>query len=110
MIIDHKKHAKIWKRKEIGVRIPKDQVCLELISKVGTPLLCAGVHKTDEESFSVGHVFAENKNLIDFMVAAGERNAESSTIVDLTKEPAVILREGAGDIDILQEFIELSEE
>ena len=30
---------------------------------------------------------------IDFMVAAGERNAESSTIVDLTKEPAVIVRE-----------------
>jgi tRNA threonylcarbamoyl adenosine modification protein (Sua5/YciO/YrdC/YwlC family) len=43
MILEHKnRSAKTWKRRQIGVRIPSDDICREIMEELGKPLLCAG--------------------------------------------------------------------
>ena len=48
MVLEHKnRSAKTWKRRQIGIRIPSDDVCREIIEELGKPLLCAGDMQTN---------------------------------------------------------------
>lgn len=48
-IVDHKKHMRRWKRKEIGVRIPFDPVCSYLTSHLLEPLISGSVPEFGED-------------------------------------------------------------
>jgi len=107
MILEHKKHT--WKRKEIGVRIPNDPVCLSILNDLETPLLVYGVpreSKGEMQPFDPALAYDRWEAMVDFVVMNGLReDGHSTTVVDMTKETPEMLREGDGDFERIEEFV-----
>ena len=88
-----------WKRSEIGVRIPADAVCTSLLEQLDEPLLCSTV-PTDEDSgeqlicdLQLGETWCTS---VDFVLDAGPRPLDGSTVYDLREEEPALVREGIG--------------
>jgi len=86
-------------QKTIGVRIPDNQIALELVRTLGRPILSASVN-TLEGDYVVDPRELETvyRNEVDLVIDAGPRESEVSTIVDFSEGTAVIIREGKGEI------------
>lgn len=90
------------RRTTVGVRIPDSPVAIALSRELGRPLLSTSVPKSNDEFFTDPHEIAKKfGNQIDLILDAGPMSNQPSTIVDFTKDPPQIIREGAGDIDNL---------
>jgi len=88
------------RRRTVGVRVPDRPACQALISRLGTALL--GVSARDEQGQVIGSedgLSHQYHYLVDYFLAAGDIDSESSTIIDLTISPPEVVREGKGKID-----------
>jgi tRNA threonylcarbamoyl adenosine modification protein (Sua5/YciO/YrdC/YwlC family) len=93
------------KKKTVGIRIPNNTICLEIVKQLGNPLMSTSVHDDDEiiEYTTDPELIHEKyKNLVDIVIAGGYGNNEASTIVDCTNGDFTILRQGMG---ALEEFL-----
>eukprot|EP00310_Coccolithus_braarudii_P025889 CAMPEP_0183332524 /NCGR_PEP_ID=MMETSP0164_2-20130417/1666_1 /TAXON_ID=221442 /ORGANISM="Coccolithus pelagicus ssp braarudi, Strain PLY182g" /LENGTH=225 /DNA_ID=CAMNT_0025501263 /DNA_START=127 /DNA_END=804 /DNA_ORIENTATION=+ len=95
--------GKRTKRRELGIRVPDDPVLAQMLAQLDEPLLCSTVPTSEEGSQLVCHSPADEDGaswcrLVDFIVDAGERPVDSSTIYDLTEGELVLVREGAGTL------------
>ena len=92
----------ISKRKTVGIRVPDNTICLNLIKELGHPILNTSV--SDE-----GGGFTSDPDIIkdrygdrvDLILEGGISGLELSTVVDLTEDHPVVVREGAGDISMI---------
>jgi tRNA threonylcarbamoyl adenosine modification protein (Sua5/YciO/YrdC/YwlC family) len=90
------------KRKTVGIRVPNNKICLALIKELGHPILNASVTDTDGEIINDPEYINElYQNQVDAILAGGRSILGLSTILDLTEEPPVVVREGAGDISMI---------
>ena len=81
----------------LGVRMPKSALCLEIISQVGVPILgpSANFHGAPTP-FRFQDLDRELVRLVDFVVASGECSSkQASTVIDCSVAPWKILRQGA---------------
>lgn len=95
---------KLWsKRKTVGIRMPDHNVCKLLASGLGNPIVTTSTtNRLGEpivDPFEIKNVF---NSQVDLMLASGNVNAQPSSVIDLSGEEPVILREGVGDISIFQ--------
>ena len=91
------------KRRTVGIRIPNDPVCLALLSELDGPLLCSSVRTEDDSFWNVPAAISQAYgNRLDFVVDAGERLAEPSTIIDLSEGEPHIVRSGKGDMSLFE--------
>ncbi len=87
------------KRREIGIRIPADPVCQTLINELQSPLLCTSVRTPADSFWNIpAEIEASFGKRLDFVVDAGERFAEPSSVISLCDSTPHIIREGKGDI------------
>ncbi len=89
----------IFKRKQIGIRVPDDEICHLLTRTLGNPIINTSVPLWGEKILNSGeaiHDYFEKK--IDSVLDIGVLVSEQSTIVDLTSEPFEIIRQGKGEI------------
>ncbi len=92
----------VQKRTTIGVRVPDSQVTRRLVEALGRPLLSTSVPKGADDFFTVPQEIAENyEHEISLIFDGGVMPNLPSTVIDFSKEPPEILREGAGDVDAL---------
>jgi L-threonylcarbamoyladenylate synthase len=77
-------------------RIPNNTYCLDLLSEIKTPLVSTSVNFRNQHPLtdyhSINNEFADRVDAIFFMNE--NENTGASTLVDLTKKPPKILREG----------------
>lgn len=88
------------RRRTVGIRVPDRPACQALITRLGTALL--GVSARDEQGQVIGTMDGLDHHyhhLVDYLFDAGDIYSESSTIIDLTKSPPELIREGKGKID-----------
>ncbi|HEX4516954.1 MAG TPA: L-threonylcarbamoyladenylate synthase [Polyangiaceae bacterium] len=90
------------KRRQIGIRVPANEICLALTRALGHPIASttaqrAGDEKPHVDPREVDYAFPGLALVID----GGAGGELPSTIVDLTTAPPEIIREGAGPIDSL---------
>eukprot|EP00471_Norrisiella_sphaerica_P004055 CAMPEP_0184485660 /NCGR_PEP_ID=MMETSP0113_2-20130426/7239_1 /TAXON_ID=91329 /ORGANISM="Norrisiella sphaerica, Strain BC52" /LENGTH=270 /DNA_ID=CAMNT_0026867201 /DNA_START=233 /DNA_END=1045 /DNA_ORIENTATION=- len=109
LVVEHKEHKKVWRRKEIGVRIPNEPIVIELLKQLDSPVLCSSVPTSRDSKILATdgqHVTEVWSHCVDFIIDAGERNSEPSTVVDMTDEDGSIkiIREGAGKLDALKSY------
>ncbi len=92
------------RRKTIGLRIPGNPVCLELLRRFGQPLLNTSLKlPDDEEILSDPDDFRKKLgNQVDLIIDGGILPSKPSTMVDLTGDTPEILRVGAGDPEVFQ--------
>ncbi|OKH13640.1 threonylcarbamoyl-AMP synthase [Fischerella major NIES-592] len=97
------------KRKTTGIRVPNHKVCLELLSALGNPIISTSAHLPPDETnngilgveeeqiLSRVELFDRLEGLVDLIVDTGEQpNYEVSTILDLTGEEPMMIRQGLG--------------
>ncbi len=97
------------KRKTTGIRVPNHKVCLELLSVLGNPIISTSAHlppdETNNGTFGVEEekilsrveLFDRLEGLVDVIVDTSEEPSyEVSTILDLTGEEPIMIRQGLG--------------
>ncbi|HUN64705.1 MAG TPA: L-threonylcarbamoyladenylate synthase [Bacteroidota bacterium] len=89
----------ISKRKTVGIRVPDNSICQMLVSELGHPLLNASVPDAGEDIVTDPEsIFESLGDRVDLMLGGGPGGQEFSTILDLTEDRPVVVREGAGDV------------
>lgn len=89
------------KRKTVGIRIPNHQIPLELVNRLGNPILTTSLKDSDEviEYTTDPELIYENyKHLVDAVIDGGVCGNIPSTIVDCSGDEPIILREGLGEL------------
>lgn len=78
----------------LGVRIPNNDIALNLVKALGRPITSTSANKTGEPTkFSVEDILKDIE--VDYVLDGGVLKDHASTIIDLTGEDIKILREGA---------------
>ncbi len=93
------------KKKTVGIRIPNNLICLEIVKHLGNPIMSTSVHDDDEiiEYTTDPELIHEKyQDIVDIVIAGGYGNNEASTIVDCTEGEYTVLRQGLG---IIEEFL-----
>jgi len=86
-------------KKTVGIRIPNNNIVLEIVKEFGSPLLTTSVHDEDEilEYTTDPELIHENFNeIVDLVIDGGYGQNVPSTIVDCTTEEPEIIRQGIG--------------
>lgn len=91
------------KRKTIGVRVPQHPVAHALLAELGEPMLSATLQfPGDDAPLSEGEDIRDRlERQLDLILDAGHCGIEPSTVIDLSGKAPVVLRVGAGDIEVL---------
>ncbi len=92
---------KIYKnRKEVGIRIPDNNIIRTLVSELGNPILTMSIHDEDEviEYTTDPELIAEKyENIADIIIDGGFGGIEPSTIIDCRGDEPEIIRQGKGE-------------
>lgn len=95
---------KVFKnRKTIGVRIPNNNIALKMVEKLGNPIISTSIYDEDEileYTTDPELIFQKWKNLVDVVIDGGYGGNVASTVVDLTLNPPVILRQGLEEFEL----------
>ncbi|MCS3902894.1 tRNA threonylcarbamoyl adenosine modification protein (Sua5/YciO/YrdC/YwlC family) [Methylohalomonas lacus] len=91
------------KRKTIGIRIPADNVARGLLAELGGPLMTTSLVLPDAENplSDPEDIRAQLDHALDFIMAAGARSLEQTTVLDLVDGEPVLVRQGLGDVAAL---------
>jgi tRNA threonylcarbamoyl adenosine modification protein (Sua5/YciO/YrdC/YwlC family) len=86
------------KRRTIGLRVPDHAVALALLAELGEPLMSTSlIMPGDDRALSdPEQIAARLAGMVDALVDAGPCGIEPTTVVDLTSDTPVVVREGGG--------------
>jgi tRNA threonylcarbamoyl adenosine modification protein (Sua5/YciO/YrdC/YwlC family) len=86
-------------RRTVGIRVPDNKICMELVNQLGNPIISAGIVFDDDDLVSDPfRIYDEYKNKIDMVIDGGILEQAFSTIIDLSGGAPEIIRVGKGDI------------
>ena len=96
---------KIYKnRKEVGIRVPDNQIVRTIVQELGNPLLTMSVHDDEDEvmEYSTDPELIDEKyeGKVDIVIDGGDGGIEPSTVIDCTEDEFSIIRQGKGEINI----------
>ena len=88
------------KRATIGLRVPDSPVVQALLRELGEPILSCTLMLPDEDvPLSDADDIAEKiGKRVDLIIDSGHCEPESTTVLDLTSDEVVVVREGKGSI------------
>lgn len=90
------------KRKEIGIKIPKNDIVLEIVKKLGNPLVTTSLHNNEDELLEYFtdpyQIYERFDGKVSTIIDGGHGNLEASTIIDCTGDAPELIRQGAGEI------------
>ena len=90
------------KKKTVGIRIPDNNICREIVKQLGNPIMSTSVHDTDniiEYTTDPDLIYERYKNSVDIIIAGGFGNNQVSTVVDCTDVNYTVLRQGLGNLE-----------
>ncbi|MDU8923962.1 L-threonylcarbamoyladenylate synthase [Pasteurellaceae bacterium LIM206] len=90
------------KRKTIGIRVPDNQIALDLLKALGEPILSCSLMLPNEEYATQSdpeEIRDRLERQVDLIIHGGYLGQTPTTVVDLTSDTPVILREGSGSIE-----------
>ncbi|WP_018127906.1 L-threonylcarbamoyladenylate synthase [Balneola vulgaris] len=91
------------KKKTVGIRIPDNPITLAIAKALGNPLVNTSIRDEDEVleyTTDPSLIFEKWEHLVDIVIDGGFGDNEASTVVDLTGDEPVLLREGKGELVI----------
>ena len=93
----------LTKRKEAGIRVPDNEVCLAIVRELGNPIINTSASlEEDGEPLSDPYMIEEAfKTEIDLVIDGGPVPGQPSTVISLLGDAPEILRQGVGDPDLV---------
>ena len=91
------------KRKTVGIRVPDNSIILSLVAALGNPIVSTSIRDDDdilEYTTDPELIYEKWDNLVDIVIDGGYGGNEGSTIVNLSDDNPVIIREGKGSLEI----------
>lgn len=94
-------------KKTVGIRVPDNTICFEIVSKLGNPIITTSLHNPDDEiaDYFVDPEVIHNQyeKQVNLVIDGGFGNLYPSTVIDCSheEEEPLVLREGLGSLDIL---------
>ena len=92
------------KKKTVGIRVPNNNIALQIVAMLGNPIVSTSIHDEDEVleySTDPELIFEKWQNKIDLVIDGGYGDNVASTIIDLSGYEPEVIREGKGSLDIL---------
>jgi len=91
------------KKKTVGIRIPDNNIPVEIVRRLGHPIMSTSIHDEDElieYTTDPELIFEKYEDQVDIVIDGGFGGNLASTVLDCTGTEIVILREGLGSLDI----------
>ena len=92
------------KKTTVGIRVPDNAIALEIVKVLGNPIVSTSIHDEDdviEYTTDPELIFEKWQNLVDLVIDGGYGDNIGSTIIDLSGDEPIVVREGKGSLDIL---------
>lgn len=90
------------KRKTVGIRVPDSKVTLAIVKELGHPILSTSVTGESGELLNDPEIIeATFHDSVDLIIDGGTLVSNPSTVLDLTGDQPVVIRQGAGDVSHL---------
>lgn len=91
------------KKRKIGIRVPKNEICKQILLKLGNPLLNTSIHDEDDDIIEYMNnpddIYKKYHKLVDIVIDGGNGNIFPSTVVDCSGGTVEIIRQGIGIIE-----------
>jgi len=89
------------KKKTIGIRVPENQIALELLESLGEPLMSTSLILPDQEVTLADpdEIYEVLDGKVDLVINGGFVNDQATTVVNMLDGYPQILRYGAGNWD-----------
>ncbi|MGJ8684330.1 MAG: L-threonylcarbamoyladenylate synthase [Nonlabens sp.] len=91
------------KKKTVGIRVPDNSIAIGLVQALGNPIISTSIKDDDEviEYTTDPSLIVEKwDNLVDYVIDGGYGDNIGSTVIDLTGDDPVLIREGKGSVDL----------
>jgi tRNA threonylcarbamoyl adenosine modification protein (Sua5/YciO/YrdC/YwlC family) len=93
------------KRRTIGIRMPDNPIALALLQEMGEPLLNSSIRDPEHDFVNdPDEIERSLENDVELVIDGGILLPVPSTVVDLSGDEPVLIREGKGDVDTLELF------
>jgi tRNA threonylcarbamoyl adenosine modification protein (Sua5/YciO/YrdC/YwlC family) len=92
------------KKKTVGIRVPDNNIALEIVRMLGNPIVSTSIRDEDEVleySTDPELIYEKWQNKVDLVIDGGYGDNVGSTIIDLSGYEPIIVREGKGDPNII---------
>ncbi|MDD5340900.1 MAG: L-threonylcarbamoyladenylate synthase [Patescibacteria group bacterium] len=91
------------KNRTVGVRIPNNQICLEIVKALGNPIITTSLNISGEDVMSdPKQLSKEMSNKIEIIIDNGPLALEPSSVIDLSGDKPEVLRRGLGELNLFQ--------
>lgn len=92
------------KRRQIGIRVPNNNIALALLKELSEPLMSTTLQLPNDEMpmtdpYEIRDVLEKH---LDLIIDGGFCGLDPTSVIDLSVEPPVILREGCGDVSVFR--------
>jgi len=87
------------RKKTVGIRIPENNIALEIVRELGNPIMTTSIHDEDEileYTTDPELIYEKYQNIVDIVVDGGYGDNKPSTIIDCTGLEPLMVREGKG--------------
>lgn len=90
------------KKKEVGIRIPDNEIVREIVRNLGEPMASTSLHDDEDELLDYFtdpyEIYQRYDEQVDMIIDGGKGNLYASTIVDCTEGETNIIRQGIGEL------------
>lgn len=91
------------KKKTVGIRVPDNSIAQAIVAELGNPIISTSIKDEDEViEYTTDPELIKEKwdKLVDVVVDGGFGGNIASTIIDLTGDEPILIREGKGSTEI----------
>ncbi len=91
------------KKKEVGIRVPDNAIARALVRELGHPIVSTSIKDEDElieYTTDPELIFEKWEKKVDVIVDGGYGGNIASTVIDLTGDEPLLVREGKGSLEI----------
>ena len=92
------------KKTTVGIRVPDNSIALEIVRQLGNPIVSTSIRDEDdviEYTTDPELIFEKWQNQVDMVIDGGYGDNMGSTIIDLSGDEPIVIREGKGTLEIL---------
>ena len=91
------------RKKTVGIRIPGNEIALEIVRELGRPIMTTSIHDQDEiieYTTDPELIYEKYGDFADLVIDGGYGHNEASTVVDCTGDEPGVVRQGLGELEL----------
>lgn len=91
------------KKKEVGIRVPDNAITRAIVRELGNPIISTSIYDEDEVieyTTDPELIYEKWENRVDLIIDGGYGGNIPSTVIDLTGDEPILIREGKGSHEL----------